>query len=366
MLDDSANISSDEAILVEYLDGELSEHDRRHIEERLASEPVLREMLARLEESWQYLDLLEYADTDKALLETTLETVAVSAEQALIDLETKNRRRFSWRKILGGLAAVLLFFVALRLGTVSAPDKTFLLRIATPIIDRLDLYLLIVDEDREFLRLMTEHRIFLPALPPGKTVDPQDYLPVSSARIMDVFSVRPSAWELRRRVERIEHLDAVYYNQFYKNHERLKAMSWKRQNQLRELHEDIERSPGRYELLQTLQNYYAWQKALQQYERNELRQQQSLPLEQRVERIIAMRAKQNIAHPDVFDPAPVISLLKDADEENEDESAQKLARTLEHLDLMARDQVLNAPPRQALNRLIEMSQWADTNDKNEQ
>ncbi len=351
MLNDSDNIldvSSDEAILVEYLDGELSVRDRRQIEERLAKEPVLRETLARLEESWQYLDLLEREDTDKELLETTLETVVVSAEQSLDKLEKKVRRRFSWKKILVGLAAVLFFFFAFHVGVVSAPDKTFWLRIATPIIDRLDAYLLIVDEDPEFLRLMTERRVFLPPLPPGETVDPKNYLPIPTAPISDVFSIRPSFWELRRRVQRIEHLDAVYYNQFYKNHERLKGMTWERQNQLRELHEDIERAPGRYELMQTLQNYYAWQTGLQQYEKNELSQGRSLPTEQRIDLIVGMKKKQDIAHPDAFKPAPVISLLK----ENEEKSARKLAETLERLNFIERDHVLNSPPRQALSRLI--------------
>ena len=52
-IDDTfSELTADETLLSDYLDGELSAQERCDTEKRLENEPALREMLAELEENW--------------------------------------------------------------------------------------------------------------------------------------------------------------------------------------------------------------------------------------------------------------------------------------------------------------------------
>ncbi len=349
-------LNRDDILLVGYLDGELSETERRLLEERLASEPELRETLRQLDESWQYLNLLEHDETDQKLLETTLETVAVTAEQAVTELENRFSSRFSWKtawKTGAGLTLGLFLFLGMFFwGTKSAPDKTYWVRTAMPLIDRLDMYLLIVDENPDFLRELALRRIFLSPLPAGETVQPSDYWPRPDALLASPeMSLSSKEWQ--SHIQRIEKLDANYYSQFYKNHERLRKMSPARQQKLRDLHHAIEQAPRHEELLQTLQNFYAWQKALPQYEKSDLRHTLAQNVTQRVDRIASMKAKQDAADLDAFQPGLMISMLA----ASEAGSARNLAEKLKSMDGVDQDHVLRSPPRQTLERLIREMEW---------
>ncbi|MDR1964917.1 MAG: hypothetical protein LBQ50_14190 [Planctomycetaceae bacterium] len=335
------SISSDEAILVEYLDGELSLRDRRIVESRLAAEPKFREILTRLEESWKFLDLLERDEPNKELVESTLETVVFSSEQAVAEIQAK--RWFSWKTVLTGFLLLLLFGFAFHLGEGLAPDKNFWLRVASPIIDRLDMYLTVLDDDPELLRLLAERRLFLPALPENaEPIDPKEYRPSSSVRILDSLTVyHPSFSELKRRVKRIENLDESLYNRFYNNCKKFQDLSWDKKQKLRKLHESIEQSPRRYELFQTLQNYYNWRKSLQSYEKTDLRR--PLSALERVEQIATLKSRLDANQPETV----AVPLLSEIHKSNAD-----LARVLDRLSMQEKEILLNTTPAQTIGILL--------------
>ena len=341
------DLSSDELLLIEYLDGELTQADRRRMEDRLAKEPELRKQLAKLEESWRCLDFLETFSTDKEHVETTLETVILVAEKEISQQTKTVRRRFSWKFVVRPLVLLLLLGVGVFFGGRLAPDKNFFLRVASPIIERLDMYLLLYDQDQELLPLLARHRVFLPPLREGSTpIDPNDYRPSPSAKMLDSYSVFPNFREVRRRIDRINNLDDALFRQVYHNNEKFNEFSMEKKRRLLAFHERIELSPRRYELLQTLQGYYDWRKSLQSYERAEIHQPR-LSAEQRVDRIASMkrRLETNQVVPDA------VFLRADGQDLP---PLEKLAELLETLDWQEQELVLHLPPEQAIPHLMRL------------
>ncbi len=341
------DLSSDESLLIEYLDGELTQSDRRTIEERLAKEPDLRETLAKLEESWRCLELLETFSTDKELVETTLETVILDTEQEITQQAKNLRRRFSWKLVLRPFFLFLLFVIGTFFGGKLAPDKNFFLRIASPIIERLDMYLLMYDQDPELLPRLAQHRVFLPPLPEGsKPIDLKEYEASSSAKILDSFTLFPNFWESDRRIARINNLDDALFRQFYRNNEKFNDYSMEKKHRLKEFHERIELSPQRHELVQTLKSYYNWWKSLQSYERSEINQPR-LTAERRVELIAAMK-KRLETNREVPGTAPL------RDDDHDQPTLEELATFLRQLDWYHQELVLNLPPEQTIPYLTRL------------
>ncbi|MDR3198958.1 MAG: hypothetical protein LBU34_13920 [Planctomycetaceae bacterium] len=341
--DTGQDISSDEAILFDYLNGELSLQDRWTVENRLAAEPEFRETLAQLEESWKLLDLLEREEINKESVESTLETVIFSEEQAVAKIQQQTKRRFSGKTVLAGILFLLLFGFSFYLGECLAPNKNFWLRIAVPIIDRLDMYLAVVDDDPELLRLLAERRLFLPPLPAGaKPIDPSEYRPSPSIRILDSLTVyHPSFAELKRRAKRIENLDESLYNRFYNNYKKFQDFSRDKKQKLKELHESIEQSPRRHELFQTLQNYYNWRKSLQSYEKTDLRRR--LSAAERVEQIAVLKSRLDANQPETV----TVPLLSETLQLNAD-----LAKVLDGLSMQEKEILLNTNPAQIIGFLL--------------
>lgn len=347
ILDD---VSSDEAILIEYLDGELAFRDRQIVEQRLAEEPELRELLSKLEKSWQYLDLLDIEKTDQDLVEASLETVVLDAEKNLDKLQKQSRFRIPWKFLALTLSAFLVFAISYHVGWLQAGDKNFFVRIAAPIIERLDMYLMLLDEDPELelLRLLTERRVFLP--PTEHQIDPDQYSPDSQAVVPEHYSLRPSMAEIQRRLRRIESLDETLYDQFYWRNQRFKRMDWEEKMRIKSLHEEIARSPRYFELFQTLQSYYTWFKSLQAYEKAELRKK-SLPVVERADLIETLKKRlENNRESFYVSPNPLIS-------RNDPSNIKKLVENLEALSPMQRDNLLEDSPEQILGKLNGSAAW---------
>lgn len=359
------DVSTDDADLVAYLDGELPLADKLRLEERLAREPQLREHLARLESSWKYLELLDMNSMNKDLVETTLETVIVQAEKSVHQMRAKKRWRRPWKLFAVGFFVFFLFMFAFRFGEIHAPDNHFLLRIASPLIERLDMYLMLLDDDPdlEMLRILTQQRVFLPPLPDGTPpVKPEQYWPSQSVQVLDQFTLHPTFAELKRRVKRIESLDETLYNQFYWNNKRFHTLSWEKKHRLKVMHESIEKSPGRHDLYRTLQNYYTWFKSLQSYEKLPLREK-SLSVSERVERIASLKKHLETNQGQLYAAPLTTDFLKF---DGNDQEIEHLAAILSQLDPQQLDQILDASPDQTISLLLQLDKAEEETDKNKE
>jgi hypothetical protein len=359
-----SEIHSDEAVLIEYLDGELSIDSRREVEERLANEPKLREKLAQLEHDWECLDLLDKFKTDKQLVATTLETVIASVNNSEKIRRTQpkqqSRLRF-FRLAFFVLFTLLVFFFSFRFGERLVPDDNFMIRVDSPIIERLDQYLMLIDDDPELslLRLLAERRVFLPPVTQKENIDPNDFLPSSQVRILDAFSLYPSFAEFQRRATQLENLDKTLYNRFYWNNNLFRQLNPDKRNSLRTIHENIERAPRSRELYITLRNYYTWFKALQTYEKAAIRRA-NLTLEERVDQIANLKKQldANQPYPNISNPSlpAAITMVKKED------NVRKLAETLSKTDQQELNKILDSPPDLILETLDRISQ-SNTNNE---
>jgi hypothetical protein len=354
-----SEIYPDETILIEYLDGELSTESRKKVEERLAHEPELREKLAQLEHDWDCLDLLDRTRTDNKIVETTLEMVIASVEKTK---NKKNNKRSLFVKLsLLLLMALLVFFFSFRFGERLVPDDNFMLRVESPIIERLDQYLMLLDDDPDLamLRLLTERRIFLPPTPTNEKIDPNDFLPSSQIRILDALSLYPSLNELKRRAHQLENLDKTLYSRFYWSNKRFSQLNIDKKNSLRSIHENIERAPRSRELYITLRNYYMWFRALQTYEKAALRRT-NMTLEERADKIAELKKQLDAYQPDNVAANP--SMLNAVTMVKEEDNVKKLAEILSETDQHDLNQILDSPPDRILETLGRISK--STNKQN--
>ncbi|MGL6196356.1 MAG: anti-sigma factor family protein, partial [Thermoguttaceae bacterium] len=113
---DSVLSNSDEERLVAYLDDEMATAEKREFEDRLAQEPVLRQQLHELEETWQTLQLLETEGTNRGLILSTMELAAVrqSDRQTAVlsptpDITLKPKTRLANSTLL--VAGLFCFFM---------------------------------------------------------------------------------------------------------------------------------------------------------------------------------------------------------------------------------------------------------------
>ena len=239
--------------LIAYLEGDLSEEQKKIVETKLAQDSVLRKELEQLRASWDMLDALETKESDPGLTRSTMEMVAVCAEE-----ETRNlKRRTQRNQFLVRVFLFVLLAVAIWLGTVLASvfvdssttriqqDRTLFARL-----DKLETV-----GDFELLLQLKETGYFDHSFVPlahgpnpsrnndSKTPQPpsSDTLPNDQAqRTPETATQTDSDRELGRQAAR-----------FFR-------MPSSKQKALRILNEKIEQSPESKELLIVLDQYYFW------------------------------------------------------------------------------------------------------------
>jgi len=299
----------DEALLTAYLDGELAPEERQRLEQRLAEEPLLRQHLALLEETWHCLELLEQESVDTENIETTLKIAAVSMSMPLLSL--KINRWIKWG--LAALAGLALLVVTFHFGNWTPLSASSFRRM----MERLDMYLVLADEENglEFLQQLTEKRVFLP---PSRTADS----PIGSRTLVEDA-------ELFRLI-------------FYRNRERFLELDWEKAEQIHHLHIAVEE--GHPELLLTLQNYYYWHKSLQSYERAALSQSQ--PLAKKVPDIIELKALLDRLQPEYADL--MFSEIVGLDKSN------RLVETLATLSIWEKNNLLSEEPIVIIHKLKQL------------
>jgi hypothetical protein len=148
--------------LVAYLDGEMEPEQRCVVEERLAHNPAYRRRLGELDQAWEILDYLPQIGVDDSFTRTTVEMIAVAAEDELQQHRRPTAPRRIWKLVgIGGLAVTLL--VAAGIGGFVAvnwfyPDENQRIVRDLPILENFELYQQI--ENVEFLEELSEENLF--------------------------------------------------------------------------------------------------------------------------------------------------------------------------------------------------------------
>lgn len=152
------NLNELHETLLAYLDRELDPAEQRSVEERLASEPAVRDELHRLERAWDALDALPRATVDETFTRSTMEmvTLAAAAEVEAESVELPRRMRRQWLASFSGLlAASLLGFIAT---AWILPDRNESLLRDLTVIENVDVYTQV--GDLEFLRELQKSQLF--------------------------------------------------------------------------------------------------------------------------------------------------------------------------------------------------------------
>lgn len=145
---------SDGEELVAYLDGELPPDVARRVEERLASDADYRDQLRELDQAWEALDVLPRTSVGDDFARTTIEMVAVAAEQDLSERAAKVAQASRWRRLRMAVFAVVATAAGFAAATTLLPnDDQFLLE-HLPVIRQVDLLTQV--NDVEFLQELSK------------------------------------------------------------------------------------------------------------------------------------------------------------------------------------------------------------------
>ncbi|WP_145052560.1 anti-sigma factor family protein [Lignipirellula cremea] len=146
------------AELTAYLDGELGEHDRLRVEQRLISDESYRGELQRHQQVWDALDSLPKATADAKFAQTTIEIVAQSAAvDEATQQKTVKTARWYW---LAAAAVCTLFCFSLgylAITAVASRENNRLVR-DLPMLENLDGYEQV--DSLEFLELLEQSGLF--------------------------------------------------------------------------------------------------------------------------------------------------------------------------------------------------------------
>jgi anti-sigma factor RsiW len=142
--------------LVAYLDGELDDESSRQVEELLATDPKVRETLEKLEGTWDLLDNLEQLQPEEILTRSTLEMVAVAAEDDVRRQQAEAPRRRRQRRLLGGVGALAAGAGGFLAVALFWPDRNETLLEDLPVIEHYDQYRQI--GDFQFLERLLENK----------------------------------------------------------------------------------------------------------------------------------------------------------------------------------------------------------------
>jgi hypothetical protein len=151
-----------------YLDGELPADEARAVEERLSSDPAWAAELQRLERAWNLLDQLPRLEPTPDFMQSTVEMIALHAEDDLKKaVSPKPQRRWldGGLFLAGALAAALAGYLTI---AHLRPQRDDAMLHDLPVLKHLELYgRTDPGESAEFLRLLRRE----PPLTPIPTRD---------------------------------------------------------------------------------------------------------------------------------------------------------------------------------------------------
>ena len=284
---DQSHLEADAEQLTAYLDGELSEEELTIVQQRLLEDEAFRNLMRKLQSSWDMLDSLPQTGSRDAFVRTTMEMVAQAADA---DNEPQLLRWLpTWLVMLLGFAVLP---VAVAWGSYSmtqkqnkAPREALIKNL--PLIENYDRYIR-VDLDIEFLENLDAADLFtsevISLFPPAENS--------AESNLDDDVSLMPSQESCDRRAERLKLMLPRQLESIKRNKAEFDLLSESRLEALAEFHQKLMGHPKRDHINQTLVAYYDWLKSLGQRERTELLDMPDIP--SRIELIAAKIKQQNL------------------------------------------------------------------------
>lgn len=245
-VDDPEDSELDELDLLveEYLDGELKGSERDAFEARIASDPALKERVDAARATFDVVEEFdEEPDETSATLELTERTVERLNSEARSELESYDARERAERRrdaLVQILAPVLLFLAGCAVFAAALPNPARQRERDAAVVERLAQ--LEAAGSFEFLAALANANLFeewkktFPARPPVDT------------------SSSANAEPARER----SYADLVKDPVFYRLQRRFEALDPETREKYRALRNQIDKSPDRDKLLQTLDDYVAW------------------------------------------------------------------------------------------------------------
>jgi hypothetical protein len=268
---DSSQFALLDEELVAYLDGQLDPESARQVEQRLASEEPVRRRLQQLAQSWDMLDQLPHAVADDTFTRSTVQMVAVAAEQEMAEQQAVVPQRQRRRWLLAGVLAVLAgscgFLLAAKLW--SDPNEQLLRDLST--IENVEAYGQV--GDIEFLRKLNEEGLF-----PDDAPDPAGARPAAGVAGAEADESRsskepPRSGSLDTLEERRAYLAKMSpqeKEELRSKFEMFEALSPEKQDRLRKFDEELNRDPNEDRLRRVMGRFADWLKTLLTTERGEL------------------------------------------------------------------------------------------------
>ena len=144
--------------LVAYLDGELDADSSTQIERRLAEDEEFRRELRQLQRAWEMLDELPKSEVSELFAQTTVEMVALSAEQEWQQQQETDGRRTRWGWILAVCGLAMAALAAYWLTSVGLNHDNEKLVRDLPVIENIELYR--DGENLDYIRELAESGLF--------------------------------------------------------------------------------------------------------------------------------------------------------------------------------------------------------------
>jgi hypothetical protein len=259
--------------LVAYLDGELDPQAARQMENLLAADEHARRRLNQLASSWDLLDQLPRATVDDLFTRTTVEMVALAAEDEVTQAQAADpaRRRLRWLE--GGLAALAAAVVGFVVVVVAMPNQNEALLHDLPVVKNLELYLNVGSV--ELLKQFQKEHLFMddaPALSPGKLPDHDAHAASATSGLQ--LSIPASPNERRAWVESLGPSDKLELRDEF---EKFSAMPAKQQQALRLFDAQLSSDAENLQLRHIMLRYYDWLKTLTSADRYNVVTESSLP-----------------------------------------------------------------------------------------
>jgi hypothetical protein len=303
---DSGQIESLDEELVAYLDGQLDPESARQIEQRLASEEPVRRRLQQLAQSWDMLDQLPHAMADDTFTRSTVQMVAIAAEQELTQQQAHEPRRRRRRWLLGAALAVLAgsggFLAAAMLW--KDPNERLLRDLST--IENVEAYRQVGDID--FLHRLSDEGLFSEDAPdPAGAKTAPGAAESDDSRAGKEPPPSGSLDTLEQRREYLAKMPPKEMEDLRAKFEMFEALSPEEQDKLRLFDFLLNKDPQEDRLRRVMARFSDWLKTLLTTERAELLDKTSADRVQRIRsirhgqeaRLARMTPESSFSKPDV-------------------------------------------------------------------